>query len=493
MPVHVVWEITLACNLRCAHCGSRAGAPRPSELSTEEAKRLIGELASLGTREITLIGGEAYLRRDWLELVRTITQHGIHCGLQTGGRAFSEAKLQAGVDAGLRSIGVSIDGDRALHDMLRGVRGSYDQAITLISGVARAGIAPGVNTQINNLSLPLLGTIFEEILAAGAKFWQVQLTVAMGNAVDRSDLLLQPFQILEAIDKLAELFEEGREHGLRLLPGNSIGYFGPHEHRWRTLDDQIKHWEGCTAGETTLGLEADGKIKSCPSLPATTFQGGLYGLSTIAEAVESLDGRRAARLRPRRGFCGSCYYWNVCKSGCTWVGHMLTGTRGENPYCYYRARQLRERGIIETLTKIREAPGKPFDRGHFRVEAHRVEGGEAVSRRQVRDFNRRPSRGRKLVICSNCHEFVFATEVKCLHCGASRLDTIDSAPHDGAQVLRLVREIAAHDAEIADRLSSIASRRSSATDASARPSSRHAAKPREVTLANKAATVGRPS
>src|ERR1700745_4376755 len=68
VPVHVVWEITLACNLKCGHCGSRAGKRRANELSTAECLDVVRQLAAAGTREITLIGGEAYLRRDWLEI-----------------------------------------------------------------------------------------------------------------------------------------------------------------------------------------------------------------------------------------------------------------------------------------------------------------------------------------------------------------------------------------------------------------------------------------
>ena len=86
-PVHVVWEITLACNLKCAHCGSRAGKVRPDELSTEECFDVVDQLARLGTREITIIGGEAYLRRDWTDIIARISSHGMLPSMQTGGRA----------------------------------------------------------------------------------------------------------------------------------------------------------------------------------------------------------------------------------------------------------------------------------------------------------------------------------------------------------------------------------------------------------------------
>lgn len=85
VPVHVVWEITLACDLKCLHCGSRAGRRRPDELNTAECLEVIELLARLGTREVSLIGGEAYLRKDWTELIRAIRSHDMYCAVQTGG------------------------------------------------------------------------------------------------------------------------------------------------------------------------------------------------------------------------------------------------------------------------------------------------------------------------------------------------------------------------------------------------------------------------
>src|SRR5262245_64580364 len=70
VPVHAVWEITLACDPKCQHCGSRAGKRRSEELNTDECLDLVRQLAAMGTREVTLIGGEAYLRRDWLQIIR---------------------------------------------------------------------------------------------------------------------------------------------------------------------------------------------------------------------------------------------------------------------------------------------------------------------------------------------------------------------------------------------------------------------------------------
>src|SRR5271155_689128 len=76
-PIYAVWEITPACALACRHCGSRAGRDRPDELTTAEALDLVDQMADLGGKEVTLIGGEAYLRADWLQIVRRVRSHGI--------------------------------------------------------------------------------------------------------------------------------------------------------------------------------------------------------------------------------------------------------------------------------------------------------------------------------------------------------------------------------------------------------------------------------
>jgi MoaA/NifB/PqqE/SkfB family radical SAM enzyme len=121
VPVYVVWEITLACNLKSVHCGSRAGHRRAKELSTGECIDVVRQLAELGTRENSIIGGEAFVRKDWLTLVRAIRDHGMDCTMQTGGYKLSRQMIEAAAEAGLLGLRVSLDGLQQLHDRLRGV------------------------------------------------------------------------------------------------------------------------------------------------------------------------------------------------------------------------------------------------------------------------------------------------------------------------------------------------------------------------------------
>lgn len=368
-PIYAVWEITLRCDLACVHCGSRAGRARPDELTTAECLDLVDQMADMGVREVTLIGGEAYLRDDWLEIVRALRRRGLQASMTTGGRGLTSERAQAAAAAGLQSASVSLDGLEATHDRLRGVRGSYQSALGALAHLRAAGIDICVNTQVNRLSMPELPAILETVIAVGGKAWQVQLTAAMGRAADQPDLLPQPFDLLELFPVLAQLKGRCDESGVRLWPGNNLGYFGPFESVLRGTMPR-GHMASCGAGRTTLGIEADGAIKGCPSLQTNPWTGGNIRDASLRDIWE-----RAAPLRYTRdrtveelwGYCRTCYYADTCRAGCTWTAFSLFGKPGNNPLCHHRALEFQRQGKRERLVPVAPAPGEPFDNGRFDI------------------------------------------------------------------------------------------------------------------------------
>ncbi|GGE12573.1 GDL motif peptide-associated radical SAM/SPASM maturase [Polymorphobacter glacialis] len=374
IPVSVVWEITLACDLACQHCGSRAGRRRRDELSTAEALDLVGQIAELGARSVGLIGGEAYLRKDWLQIIAAVRAAGMECDLQTGGRNLTAARAQAAADAGLNAVGISIDGIGATHDRLRGVIGSYELALAAMRNVRAAGLEVGVNSQINSATLHQLPELMDIIIAEGCRNWQLAITTAMGNAADHPDLLLQPWQMMEVMPLLAELAEKGRAQGLFLQPASNIGYFGPHESRLRNVMNEEIHFHGCNAGDTVLGIEADGTIKSCPGLPSPYAGGNIRErrLRDIWENAEPLAFNRRRTVDDLWGYCRGCYYAETCLAGCTWTAHALMGRAGNNPMCHHRALDFDARGLRERLVKVKDAEGRSFDHGEFEIVVERV-------------------------------------------------------------------------------------------------------------------------
>lgn len=368
-PVYAVWEVTLACNLECVHCGSRAGTPRPDELDTAECLDLIDQLAELGLHEVILIGGELYLRRDHLELIRAIAERGMQPLMTTGGRGLTAARAAAMGEAGLRSASVSIDGIGATHDQLRGVEGSFAAALEAMANLRTGGVEVSVNTQINRASIGELDEILELAIDGGAHSWQIQLTVPMGRAADRPELIVQPSDLLDLFPALGRLAGRCREAGLVLWTGNNVGYYGPYETALR--GSMIAgHRGACGAGCTGFGIESDGTVKGCPSLATRTWAAGNVRDDRLIDIWE-----RSARLQHNRtrtvddlwGYCRGCYYAQACLGGCTWTAEALLGRPGNNPLCHHRALERQRQGLREVLVPIGAAPGEPFDQGRFEL------------------------------------------------------------------------------------------------------------------------------
>ncbi len=371
---YAVWEITLKCNLACSHCGSRAGSARSDELSTEEALDLVRQLAEVGIREVTLIGGEAFLRRDWLDIAREVNRQGMVCTMTTGGYGISRRTAEKMRDAGISRVSVSVDGLRETHDRLRGVEGSWDRCFETLGHFRAVGLLSGCNTQINRLSAPEIPRLYQRIRDHGATAWQLQLTVPMGNAADNNEMLLQPGELRDMYDMLAVVVERAHGENVVVMPGNNIGYYGPYEFLFRggSYDANVV-WAGCQAGMGVLGIEADGAIKGCPSLPTSTYVGGNIRQRNLADIVNTpeltfnMNGGTPEGEAHLWGFCQTCDYAKLCRGGCSWTSHVFFDRRGNNPYCHHRALTQASRGLRERFRQVQSADGLPFDNGIFEL------------------------------------------------------------------------------------------------------------------------------
>lgn len=365
--MYAVWEVTLACDLTCRHCGSRAGRARPDELTTAECLDLVDQLAELGVMEVILIGGEAYLRPDWLEIIAHIVARGMQALMTTGGRGLTPERARAAKQAGLISASVSIDGSEATHDRLRGVAGSYRAAIDAMKNLREAGVKVSCNTQINRLSMPDLSHVLDTILENGVHSWQIQLTVPMGRAADEPDVLLQPYDMLTLFPLLGALADRCRENRVLLWPGNNVGYFGPVESKLRGTMAR-GHMATCGLGRSGFGIEADGTIKGCPSVATEKWAGGNvreHKLRDIWDRATPMRYTRDRTVDDLWGYCRTCYYADDCLAGCTWTAESLLGKPGNNPWCHHRALEHQRAGKRERIVLAESAPGLPFDQGRF--------------------------------------------------------------------------------------------------------------------------------
>lgn len=384
-PIYTVWEITLRCDHACAHCGSRAaptaGQVRPDELSTAELLEVAAALVRLGCRECTLIGGEAYLRPDVYEIASFLHGHGVRVTMQTGGLAFTPERARRFKEAGLAALGVSVDGTAEVHDRLRARPGSHAAALRALDAARAEGITTTSNMQVNQLNRHLLRETCAIMQDKGVQIWRPQLTVPMGRAADHPEWILAPWMVLEVIDTLAalqvEAITDARQRGVppsrafHIMAANNVGYFGPHEQLLRSRPGgNAAWWAGCNAGRYVLGIESDGAVKGCPSLPTAPYTGGNVrdlSLEQIWADAPEVGFTRDKGTEELWGFCKSCYYADVCKAGCNFTTHCTLGRRGNNPFCYYRADTLRKQGRRERLIPVARAAGLPYDFGRFEL------------------------------------------------------------------------------------------------------------------------------
>lgn len=345
-PRNCVWELTLACNLRCKHCGSRAGNPLTNELSTRECLDLVRQLHELGCELITLSGGEPTLRDDWDRIARAISERNIFVNMVTNGVYQNEQVAgeiaRRALDAGMCNIGVSIDGPRVIHEAIRG-RGTFAKSISAIEQFVAAGMKVSVMTTVNKLNLRLLTDVRALAIEAGADMWRLQLAKPMGNMRDHDDLVIDPEQVLQLIPTLARLKKLG---GITLRVGDSIGYYGVHEKTlrgwgWR---GRAERWQGCQAGMQAIGIEADGSIKGCLSLQAKRDDRDPFVEGNVREASLNEIWYRAGAFAYNRDFdlnslsgsCRGCKYDSLCRGGARCVSAALLGKVTEDPFCYYQ-------------------------------------------------------------------------------------------------------------------------------------------------------------
>ena len=347
----ITLETTLRCDQSCVFCGSRAGKEARSELSTAEIAHVLEQAGDMGANEVELVGGETYMRDDWVDIIRMATQLGMTCAMVTAGRAIDDRMATMARDAGLDRVSVSIDGTRETHQSLRRTPEGYELGLRAMNAFRNAGVAVGCNTQVNASNWENLNDLAELLLGMGLYAWQIQLMIPMGRAADRPELWLQPYDLLKVIPRLAGVIERCARSRFAVYAGDNVGYFGPHESTLRRFASTHRHTMGCAAGTSVVAVDCEGRVTGCSALDGVCSAAGNVreeGLAAIYERVET-PGQVPDSVW---GFCATCYYASICRGGCTSTAIALTGRAGNNPYCHHRALELAREGKRERLSAL---------------------------------------------------------------------------------------------------------------------------------------------
>src|SRR5438046_8014340 len=135
IPLAVLAEITHRCPLQCRYCSNPVELERGgSELTTEEWKKVLSELAEIGVLQVHFSGGEPTARKDLVELVKHASDVGLYTNLITSAVLLTRDRLSALADAGLCHVQISFQGvEEGLADRVAGLKKSHEKKIEVAS------------------------------------------------------------------------------------------------------------------------------------------------------------------------------------------------------------------------------------------------------------------------------------------------------------------------------------------------------------------------
>lgn len=209
------WNVTRSCNLKCIHCYSDSeGKKYDGELTTEEGRALIDDLAEFKIPALLFSGGEPLVRPDLFELIRYARGKGIRTTLSTNGTLITPDVAKTLHEIGMAYIGISLDGIGAINDHFRGKERAFEHAMTGFRNCVETGQRVGLRLTLTRHNYKNLHQIFDFIEAEGiqrACFYHLVYS-GRGKDIQGNDLTHQ--ETRRAMDIILERTEDFHKRGL---------------------------------------------------------------------------------------------------------------------------------------------------------------------------------------------------------------------------------------------------------------------------------------
>jgi AdoMet-dependent heme synthase len=188
-PLLVFWETTKACDLACVHCRASAqGDPGPDEVTTDEGRALIDELAAIGRPRPILIltGGDCMKRPDITELVAYAGRRSVPVALSPSVTPqLTDRALDALHSHGVKTASLSLDGATSgTHDGIRGIAGHFDSTLEAIARLQSHGLTVQINTTVMARNLTELADIAVLMHEMGVDTWEVFFLITTGRGTE---------------------------------------------------------------------------------------------------------------------------------------------------------------------------------------------------------------------------------------------------------------------------------------------------------------------
>jgi len=336
-PAHPAWEVTGACNLRCIHCHAQSGRPAEDELTTEEAKRFIDELAEVDEfRMLVYTGGEPLVRPDIFDLLEHSKKAGFANVIATNGTLITYDLAKRLKKAGVVGAAISLDSsERSVHNRIRSNEKAFELAMRGIEAIRKAGILLQINTTAMEYNFDTLDELvgLADMYGSGIMLMYQLVPVGRGEKINDATLDLRDNERL-----IRFLYKKQRNISTIIEPVAGPQYW-PHlmestkknEGIWMDIARQCFY--GCAAGRGFVYIKANGDVWPCPFVEISAGNVREMPFKNIWEKAEIFKNLRD-RENTLKGTCGDCRYRGIC-GGCRGRAYALTGDYlAEDPSCF---------------------------------------------------------------------------------------------------------------------------------------------------------------
>lgn len=345
-PYIVIWEVTQACDLACVHCRASAQPNRnPFELSTEEGKRLIDEVAQMEVPVFVLTGGDPIKRPDLFELIEYASGVGVRVSLTPSATPLLTRDIIRRLkQAGLARLAVSLDGSHAeVHDAFRGMSGSFDRTMEAIAWANEAGLPVQINTTFSGRNVDDFDAIAALLEKKKIALWSVFFLVPTGRGKLNDLLSAEEFEAvfvkLHGLSKRAHFHiktTEAQHYRRYVLQQQVAEKRAGRDHEAATLketDTIGRAPRGLNDGKGFVFVSHTGEVYPSGFLP---FSGGNVRSGSLSKIYrESPIFQQLRDADQLGGKCGACEFRHVC-GGSRARAYALSGDpMAEEPCCSY--------------------------------------------------------------------------------------------------------------------------------------------------------------
>jgi len=344
----VVWNITRRCNLKCVHCYAHAkDIPFDNELTTDQGKGLIDDLAAFGSPVMLFSGGEPLVRKDLPQLAAYAVEKGMRAVISTNGTLITPKMARTLKEIGLSYVGISLDGMKEINDRFRGVNGAFRSALEGIKNSQDAGIKVGLRFTVNKfnvMEIPKIFQLLEEMDIPRVCFYHL-VYAGRGSELVKEDLSHEETRTALdlIIDETKRLHAAGKPKEVLTVDNHADGPYiylrllKEDPERAKEVLELLKWNEGNNSGRGIGCVSWDGEVYADQFWRHYSF-GNIKDrpFSKIwMDTSEPLLGKLKEKKKHVKGRCATCTWLDICGGNFRVRAEAVSGdVWAPDPACY---------------------------------------------------------------------------------------------------------------------------------------------------------------